>query len=82
ALFLESPARGRRYFLWFYNLWFYKEQKGIRMIQLDYRNIGAGQVGAENGLEVQAEFSAAAESLRGIVSRLYENKDRPGAWTR
>jgi glucose-6-phosphate isomerase len=52
------------------------------MIELDYRNISAEQVGYEHGLDLDEVFMQNQVRIRDIVTRLYAEKDQAGGWKR
>ncbi len=48
------------------------------MIEFDYRNVKKEIIGEENGLNIDEEFSAYKDIIRGIIGDLNSNKDKPG----
>lgn len=52
------------------------------MIELDYRNISTGKVGAEDGLDLNQVFNQYRDPISDIVTRIYAEKDQPGGWKR
>jgi len=50
------------------------------MIELNYRNVDASVIGAENGLDVQQEFDNYKDEIAYIIADLNKRKDKPGQW--
>lgn len=50
------------------------------MIELNYKNTDAAVIGAENGLEIEKEFSEYKDRIANIISDLNQRKDKPGQW--
>ncbi len=50
------------------------------MITLNYKNADAMVIGAENGLNIEKEFSNYKDSIANIITNLNQRKDKPGQW--
>lgn len=50
------------------------------MIKLNYRNSDSAVVGAENGLNLEEEFSNYKDTITNIITSLNQRKDKPGQW--
>lgn len=48
------------------------------MIKLNYRNTDSMLIGADNGLNLQEEFSKYRETITNIITSLNQRKDKPG----
>ena len=50
------------------------------MIKLNYKNADAQVIGAENGLNIEAEFNNYKSKIAEIIADLNKRKDKNGQW--